>query len=352
MREKIDQVANDFSKDFKLGGAVDVRVWGLAAHRSFLAIAITTQPKEHLFYLTSANSKLHVVFSHESLEPSLVQQPSQSSTPIKFPWRIHLDMDKPTSSTSEQKFEPPQSLRTISLISSARMNKQAIFARLCRLLLQPENFPEGTLDDLDLRVGEFINVEEAPEEIWKGWPGLKEMITGMLFSHWYAELKLLDSGGAVMCINEFIKKRAVEEKTDSTTHHMVEYCPLPGCHKPVFWTGNITDAYCESKHLLGKQSPPHILTSKANFWTSTVRCNRTAMALINPYCIKRCERCTRAYLDEERCHLYYRDAEAAGAITPEQLHRAIMLEDDYLADTLERTVRCYRCLVGNFVNTV
>ena len=237
LNEQIKIHTQEFSEKNKLA-AVDTRVWGLASYGSHIAICVTFHPAHLIQYTTHSQAICHVLFSHSNLEPGAEQRQTASiGLSTSFPW-----MNESIGESYKSRILPRDLVFPALLakgdLTPDRMNYQLCFALLVSSLLMQET--NATFNTHKEAV--FNHFSKSKQEL----PIFRDL-RKRLRNQSGSNSKGISPATLIETINQYIEERSLSESSAEASARYLEYCPLAGCGKQVFWSSSL-GACCGDGH--------------------------------------------------------------------------------------------------------
>ena len=222
-----------YADDHRLGEKITIKTWGISSFEQCVACCITLHPSDRMEYNVPSLEKSLIIFSHVSGEDSAENQAGDAKE--CFPW------------------ETPPRLRELSVVhgeiwssisrrlgtcrpQASLLSYRLLYANYCASLLW-QGFDRERLERVKSALGPWglSDKEMSPtHEVEADEPSFAQPSDGQ------------QSADAV---NAMVRHRWLAESNTQAVHCLLEYCIIPECSEPLFWTHDLYTARCNAGHL-------------------------------------------------------------------------------------------------------
>ena len=265
--------------EHNLGQMTSIKTWGIASLGAYIAACVTVHPSAMVEYSMPSLEKSTIIFGHAATlgKESFDQVEDENLT---FPWESETQLRAPPLAHAG-----PWSMilrdATSPVLYCSILSCRLLYSSFCvRLMLgATEDMMKGLTIAALHTLARSLNTSFCQEI---------ECLES-------AELASSDRTRIVEMINSIVRLRSVSETETPSVHRLLEYCQIPECSSPLFYTSNIYRARCSMGHIwsmfLNHAFMPRL--------TRTDRCALSFLAIQEPGISKFCDTCDREYLNEE-----------------------------------------------------
>ena len=210
-----------------------IKTWGISSFGQYVASCITLHPSDRVEYNVPSLERSFIIFSHVSAEDGTESQTGDAD--LYFPWETPPRLKELSIVHGEIWSNIYRRLEACTIHTSL-LSYRILYASYCASLMW-QGFDRKRLEQVKsaLRPFSLSDKEMCLEH---------EVKADKTF---VAEPS--DGQQSAEAVNAIVQHRSEAEFDTPSAQCLLEYCQIPECSKPLFWTSNLYRARCNAGHL-------------------------------------------------------------------------------------------------------